>query len=588
MKEVSAADKEELQSKLHSAKKFILRYVLLMVFLSVTFYSFCAVYHVHHKDERYYYLRKILGHGLCISRLTATVINFSIVIIIFPVCKTFNKLLHKIFCKLSIHLLALYLEKLKVIHQCLALILVYTSVIHSIIHIANAKNFIQNYDSKLPEISWARDDADNIFRLIFLTPVGFSGWTMVACLIIIWTFSTRQMREYFYNSFLGVHHLFLLLLVMMYYHPVSNIIKYQDNVTSSPPTCDIVQKLNTSHAAIYMESHCTEKPTFAVGRKNFWIWPSISLSIYLFDLVLRYFKRFFTRIIMVSMHFPTDAAIFLTFRAYKNISIRPGQYVLLQCENLSTLEWHPFTITDFVIEPKQATFTLAIAVRGDWTSELYKKALNFKLYSEKSYKRRSRHRRRKTVAPRKLIFVLDGPFPSPMESIVTHERVVLVGVGIGVTPFISTFNYIMKTTKSLSLKRIHFIWMSNDIKQFTLFADTLCDLTQMFWDENQPDRFQISFYLSHKKENSSGVNDDESLSNPEELFGRHTNFITSRIYNCEPNWNFLFNYWSSLYGRKRINIFSCGPKSLYKDLKEACNDYCKKGFNYHILHQPLS
>lgn len=43
---------------------------------------------------------------------------------------------------------------------------------------------------------------------------------MMALLVIIWTFSTRQMREYFYNSFLGVHHLFLVFFIMMYYHPV--------------------------------------------------------------------------------------------------------------------------------------------------------------------------------------------------------------------------------------------------------------------------------------------------------------------------------------------------------------------------------
>jgi hypothetical protein len=60
----------------------------------------------------------------------------------------------------------------------------------------------------------------NVFRLMFLTPTGFSGWTMMACLVIIWTFSTRHMREYFYNSFLGVHHLFLVVFIMMYYHPV--------------------------------------------------------------------------------------------------------------------------------------------------------------------------------------------------------------------------------------------------------------------------------------------------------------------------------------------------------------------------------
>lgn len=162
---------------------------------------------------------------------------------------------------------------------------------------------------------------------------------------------------------------------------------------------------------------------------QFWIWPSIALSIYFIDLVIRYFKRFFTRIKLVSMELPTKTAIFLTFKINENITIAPGQYILLQVANLSTLEWHPFTITDFVIEPKRTVFTLAIKVRGDWTNELYQKIFNLKLHSEKSKRRRSKNRRRKVPAPRKLAFVLDGPFPSPMESILANERVVLIGAG---------------------------------------------------------------------------------------------------------------------------------------------------------------
>lgn len=242
----------------------------------------------------------------------------------------------------------------------------------------------------------------------------------------------------------------------------SHIIKYQDNLTNSPSTCDLMEKLNTSHAEIFMKKFCTEKPTFTTGKKNviqsywhwhekfltsrftqFWIWPSIALSIYFFDFIFRYFERFFTRIKTVSMELPTQSAIFLTFKINENISIQPGQYILLQCENLSTLEWHPFTITDFVNEPKQTTFTLAIGVRGDWTNELYQKIFNFKLHSEKLKRRRSRNRRRKSPAPRKLIFILDGPFPSTMEAITSNERVLLIGAGIGVTPYISIFNYIM-------------------------------------------------------------------------------------------------------------------------------------------------
>lgn len=77
-------------------------------------------------------------------------------------------------------MLATYLEKLKVIHQCLAVTLVFTSgrcaweilyrifydlfhpvlVIHSVAHFVNAINYVQNYDKKYPEINWARDDDD--------------------------------------------------------------------------------------------------------------------------------------------------------------------------------------------------------------------------------------------------------------------------------------------------------------------------------------------------------------------------------------------------------------------------------------------
>lgn len=198
------------------------------------------------------------------------------------------------------------------------------------------------------------------------------------------------------------------------------------------------------------------------------------------------------------MTLPTKDAIFLTFRVNGNISIQPGQFVLLQCENLSTIEWHPFTIIDFVSEPNRTTFTLAISVRGDWTGELYEKIFNLKMHSEMKKRRKSKSQRRKRP-PRKLNFFVDGPFPSPMESILAHKRVVLIGAGIGVTPFVSIFNYIMceashaaprfaglmiflfrrKTTKTLTLKRIHLVWISRDIKQFTLFAEALCDLTQM-------------------------------------------------------------------------------------------------------------
>jgi len=48
-------------------------------------------------------------------------------LVVLPVCRTFNKFIHKILAKVSIRLLAFYLSKLKVIHQCLAMTLVFAS-----------------------------------------------------------------------------------------------------------------------------------------------------------------------------------------------------------------------------------------------------------------------------------------------------------------------------------------------------------------------------------------------------------------------------------------------------------------------------
>lgn len=189
-------------------------------------------------------------------------------------------------------------------------------------------------------------------------------------------------------------------------------------------------------------------------------------------------------------------------------------------------------------------------MRGDWTYELYRKVLEHKTYSQLSRRRRSRNMRRsKNSIPRKLLFILDGPFPSPMESIIVHEKVILIAAGIGITPFISIFNYMLKTTKMLPMKRIHLVWVSKDVEQFTLFSDILSSLTQTFWNENKPDKFQIRLYLTQSKPKTRRISfpDEEDSLNDNELFGNNADFITSRLYTGRPNWSYLFNYWTSLY-----------------------------------------
>lgn len=165
------------------------------------------------------------------------------------------------------------------------------------------------------------------------------------------------------------------------------------------------------------------------------------------DHLCRYFTRFFTQLKPIEFRLPTHNAMLLTFQVNEKIAIRPGQYVLIQCENISTLEFHPFYIIDYFCEPKQTVFTLAIGVRGDWTSELYEKVFNMKIQVEKLRRRKSSaskdRRHRRSSVPKKMIFLMDGPFPNQAEFILNAERIVLIGFGIGVAPYMAIFNYMM-------------------------------------------------------------------------------------------------------------------------------------------------
>jgi Ferric reductase NAD binding domain len=112
-----------------------------------------------------------------------------------------------------------------------------------------------------------------------------------------------------------------------------------------------------------------------------------------------------------------------------------------------------------------------------------------------------------------------------------------------------------------------------------------------FWNDNQPDKLQVRFYLTGMKVQSiteNGDDDEESMETPEEMFGQQCDFVMSRIYTGRPNWKFLFNYWTSLYSKETMNIYSCGPKALNKEVHKMCRSYNKKGFRFKFLHEAFS
>jgi dual oxidase len=90
---------------------------------------------------------------------------------------------------------------------------------------------------------------------------------------------------------------------------------------------------------------------------------------------------------------------------------RAGQYVFITVPELSTFQWHPFTISTCIGNDMQ----LHIKTDGDWTSKLRQMAGE--------------------NGQANIRICIDGPFGAPAQRFYEFDYSIIIGSGIGVTPF---------------------------------------------------------------------------------------------------------------------------------------------------------
>mmetsp|Transcript_69337 Transcript_69337/g.151399 ORF Transcript_69337/g.151399 Transcript_69337/m.151399 type:complete len:1049 (+) Transcript_69337:114-3260(+) len=126
-------------------------------------------------------------------------------------------------------------------------------------------------------------------------------------------------------------------------------------------------------------------------------------------------------------------------------SYREGMYAFLCMPHYSKWQWHPFTICSGADEP---TVDFIIHACGDWTKELASICLEA-------------HSRRGLW----MQLAMDGPYLAPTATALSHEVLVAVGAGVGITPFLSLMSTIISIIGkgaggALPLKEAHFFWMT--------------------------------------------------------------------------------------------------------------------------------
>jgi NADPH oxidase 5 len=288
----------------------------------------------------------------------------------------------------------------------------------------------------------------------------------------------------------------------------------------------------------------------------FWRWALIPLVIFVGDKLLG-IPRQASRATVNACVPLASGVTKLSLEKPEGFVHRAGDYVYLKLPALTRHEWHPFTISS---APEQPWLTLHVRSLGDFTSALYRLA----------------QERARQSSPPPLSAHLDGPFGTPSGRIFAARRAVLIGAGIGVTPFASVLESIVLRDQAGngSLEKVHFYWLNRDAVSFEWFAALLADLDR----RDTRGLVDVRIFMTGGRGDSTALllnlarNLTHALGDPDCFTG-----LRAKTEMGSPDW---LSELTRAAGDDpaAVDVFFCGPPGLARSIEGVCSDL---GLRFH-------
>ncbi|KAI9816591.1 MAG: hypothetical protein M1827_001723 [Pycnora praestabilis] len=386
--------------------------------------------------------------------------------------------------------------------------------------------------------------------LNFTTGPGWSGYIMLSALMIMVATSIERPRQANFERFWFTHHLFIIFFVFWSVHGAFCMIK-------------------------------ADRPPYCAGAGVFWEFWMYGGFIYLLERVMREVRgRHKTYISKVIQHPSNVIEIQIKKERTKT---KAGQYIFLNCPEISVWQYHPFTLTS---APEEDYLSVHIRCIGNFTRELAK-ALGCSFErSEKGSEGSAvvgvnKHLSGSEVDPtiRRILprVYIDGPFGSASEDVFKYEIAVLVGAGIGVTPFASILksiwyrmNFPQKKTR---LRKVYFFWVCRDFGSFEWFRSLLMAIEAQDMDNHIEIHTYLTATIRSDDATNIMINDVNAAHDTITGLRAPTNF-------GRPNWDAVFRSIRKIHAPAEAGVFFCGPKVLGNQLHAKCNMYSEPGLNF--------
>uniref|UniRef100_A0A915PEP6 NAD(P)H oxidase (H2O2-forming) n=1 Tax=Setaria digitata TaxID=48799 RepID=A0A915PEP6_9BILA len=492
--------------------------VILFLFATINLLLFFERFWHYRYETEHRDLRRVMGMGIAITRGAAASLSFCMGLILTTVCQNVITLLREtLVCEY------VPLDSAITFHKVVAVVAGFWAALHSVGHCINFYHVATQSQDGLQclfqEAVFGSNFLPSISYWFYGTITGITGILLVATMSITYAFSTPAVMKEAYHAFKITHLLNFLLYALTVLHGLP--------------------KLLDSPKFLY----------YVAGP----------IALFVIDRIIGMRQQYKELQILNGAILPSDI-IYIQFKRPHSFRFRSGQWVRISCPAFSCTfnELHAFSLAS---APQASTLELYIKAVGPWT---------WNLRNEIACSHSSG-----TPYP---VLHLHGPYGGGNQEWRNFELAVLIGGGIGVTPYASILTDLVLEKTShrhthIKCEKVYFIWVCPTHKNFEWFIEVLRNVEEL----DKEDLLEIHIFVTqffHKFDLRTTMlyiceKHFRSDSDGRSMFtGLHAANHFGR-----PDFSVLFKFIQNRHRNvQEIGVFSCGPNSLNKEVRKACTE----------------
>ncbi|CAJ2644701.1 unnamed protein product [Trifolium pratense] len=513
---------------------------------------------------------EVMSYCLPVAKGAAETLKFNMALLLLPVCRNTLTWLRST----KVRKIVPFDDNIN-FHKMIAFGIVVGIVIHAGNHLACDFPLLVNTSPE--KFSLIASDFNNkkpTYKSLLVSIEGITGITMVTLMIISFTLATSQFRRNAvnlpsplnrltgFNAFWYSHHLLGIVYVLLFIHG---------------------SFLNLTHKWY---------------QKTTWMYISVPLLLYIAERTLRTRRSQHYAVKVLKQVSVLPGNVFSLIMSKPNgFKYKSGQYIFLQCPKISPFEWHPFSITS---APGDEYLSVHIRTVGDWTQELKHLFTEDDQLPPVTGQATFRELIQMDQRGQPKLFV-DGPYGAPAQDYQNFDVLLLIGLGIGATPFISILRDILSDTRTIDeqtdsntettksdesfnsftssnvtpgrnkrsqrITNAYFYWVTREPGSFEWFKGVMDEVAEM----DHKGLIELHNYLTSVYEEgdarSTLITMIQALNH-----AKHGVDILSgtrvRTHFARPDWKEVFTKIASKHPNSTVGVFYCGMPMLAKELKK--------------------